>query len=213
MKLSGGSTRSDKSVSGKTMAGDDKKIKTNPTSKNEVPSKDKSGSGVDTSKAEGGQIADASPSGYSRGEGQKPVSKAYKDNWNAIFAKNKTIIRRLLLPASLIYFCSAKPTDACLASAQRQHRLSRIFWNRQARRPYELLTQLSNLGTTPKRVEHPDLRGCGTRKKARKNPGPSSFPVEGGISSPYRPCHPFHRQAYRAPHFPSSAFRRPWLPW
>ena len=47
----------------------------------------------------------------------------------------------------------------------------------------------------PKRVDHPDLRGCGTRKKARKNPGPSSFPVEGGISSPYRPCHPFHRQA------------------
>ena len=55
----------------------------------------------------------------SRGEGQKPVSKAYKDNWNAIFAKKKKIIRRLLLPASLIYFCSAKPTDACLASAQR----------------------------------------------------------------------------------------------
>jgi hypothetical protein len=74
---------------GKTMANDDKTIKTNPASKNEVPSKDKSGSGVDTSKAEGGKIADASPSGYSRGEGQKPVSKAYKDNWNAIFAKKK----------------------------------------------------------------------------------------------------------------------------
>jgi len=37
----------------------------------------------------GGKIADASPSGYSRGEGQKPVSKAYKDNWNAIFAKKR----------------------------------------------------------------------------------------------------------------------------
>ena len=72
------------------MTSDDKKIKTNPTPKNEVPSKeDKSTSGVDTSKAEGGKIADASPSGYSRGEGQKPVSKAYKDNWNAIFAKKK----------------------------------------------------------------------------------------------------------------------------
>ena len=122
------------------------------------------------------------------------------------------------LLASLIYFCSGKPTGACVASTQRQHRLSWILWNRQARRPSsesdELLPQLSNLPTTPKRVEHPDLRGCGTRKKARKNPpGPSSFPVEGGISSPYRPCHPFHRQAYRATHFPSSAFRRPWLPW
>jgi hypothetical protein len=90
MKLSGASTRSDKSALGKTMASDDKKIKTNPTPKNEVPSKeDKSTSGVDTSKAEDGKIADASPSGYSRGEGQKPVSKAYKDNWNAIFAKKK----------------------------------------------------------------------------------------------------------------------------
>jgi len=73
------------------MASDDKKIKTSPAPRNEVPPKDKSTSGVDT-KPEGGKIADtagASPSGYSRGEGQKPVSKAYKDNWNAIFAKKK----------------------------------------------------------------------------------------------------------------------------
>jgi len=27
---------------------------------------------------------------YSRGEGQKPVSQAYKDNWNAIYGKKKT---------------------------------------------------------------------------------------------------------------------------
>jgi hypothetical protein len=30
-----------------------------------------------------------SSSGYHRGEGQKPVTKAYKDNWNLIFAKKK----------------------------------------------------------------------------------------------------------------------------
>lgn len=30
-----------------------------------------------------------SPKNYSRGEGQKPVSQAYKDNWNAIFGKAK----------------------------------------------------------------------------------------------------------------------------
>ena len=84
------------------MSSDDKKIKTNPAPKNEVPLKDKSTSGVDPSKAEGGKVADASPSGYSRGEGQKPVSKAYKDNWNAIFAKNKeAVIRQPFLPASL----------------------------------------------------------------------------------------------------------------
>ena len=27
------------------------------------------------------------PKNYSRGEGQKPVTQAYKDNWNAIYGK------------------------------------------------------------------------------------------------------------------------------
>ena len=50
--------------------------------------KDKSTS--DLSKAEGDdKAATNSPSGYSRGEGQKPVSKAYRDNWNAIYANEK----------------------------------------------------------------------------------------------------------------------------
>jgi hypothetical protein len=67
---SGGQLDPGKSALGKTMASDDKKIKPNPVPKKEVPPNDKSASGVDTSKAEGGKIADASPSGYSRGEGQ-----------------------------------------------------------------------------------------------------------------------------------------------
>jgi hypothetical protein len=71
------------------MASDDKKTKTDPAPKKEAPAKDKSTSGVDSSKAEGGEKAADPSSGYSRGEGQKPVSKAYKDNWNAIFAKKK----------------------------------------------------------------------------------------------------------------------------
>jgi len=71
------------------MASDDKKIKTNPAPKNEAPPKNKSTSSVDLPKAEGGEITADLPSGYSRGEGQKPVSKAYKDNWNAIYAKKK----------------------------------------------------------------------------------------------------------------------------
>lgn len=71
------------------MASDDKKIKTGPATKNEDAPKSKSTSAGDASKAEGGEAADAAPSGYSRGEGQKPVSKAYKENWNAIFAKKK----------------------------------------------------------------------------------------------------------------------------
>ena len=69
------------------MASDDKKTKTNPAPKNEAPPESKSTSGVDPSKAEAGEKAAALP--YSRGEGQKPVSKAYKDNWNVIFAKKK----------------------------------------------------------------------------------------------------------------------------
>lgn len=41
----------------------------------------------DAPKAEGADAAAATPSNYSRGEGQKPVTAAYKENWNAIFGK------------------------------------------------------------------------------------------------------------------------------
>ena len=33
--------------------------------------------------------SDATPKKQGMGEGQKPVSKAYKDNWNDIFGKKK----------------------------------------------------------------------------------------------------------------------------
>jgi hypothetical protein len=79
---------SGKAALGKMMASDDKKVKTNPAPKAEAPQENKSTS-VEPSNAKGGDIAAASPTGYSRGEGQKPVSKAYKDNWNVIFAKKK----------------------------------------------------------------------------------------------------------------------------
>jgi hypothetical protein len=89
------------------MAGDDKKVKTNPaekketpakteapakseaSAKTEAPAKSKDTSDADRAKPEGGETTADAPSGYSRGEGQKPVSKAYKDNWNMIFAKKK----------------------------------------------------------------------------------------------------------------------------
>jgi hypothetical protein len=77
------------------MASDDKKTKTRPPSKNgsppkkkdESPPKNKDTSEVSASNAEGGEETADLSSNYSRGEGQKPVSKAYKDNWNAIYAK------------------------------------------------------------------------------------------------------------------------------
>jgi hypothetical protein len=43
----------------------------------------------DTSKSEGAETSGAAPTNYSRGEGQKPVTAAYRENWNAIFAKKK----------------------------------------------------------------------------------------------------------------------------
>jgi hypothetical protein len=76
------------------MASDDKKTDANPAPKKEGPPKGTSGAEpskaeAEPSKAEGGEAAAASPSNYSRGEGQKPVSRAYRENWNAIFAKKK----------------------------------------------------------------------------------------------------------------------------
>ncbi len=79
------------------MAKDDKKAKASPAPKAEVASakkeetapKDKTSSGAEPAKAEAGDAVAAAPKGYSRGEGQKPVTQAYKDNWNAIYAKKR----------------------------------------------------------------------------------------------------------------------------
>jgi hypothetical protein len=76
-------------ASEKMMASEDKNVETGPAPKSEAAPKKKSIPGAEESKVEGGEVAPAVPSGYSRGEGQKPVSKAYRDNWNEIFAKKK----------------------------------------------------------------------------------------------------------------------------
>lgn len=77
------------------MATDNKTAKADHAPKSESAAKDKSTSGeaiakTETkteAKTESSEAVAAAPSGYSRGEGQKPVSAAYKENWNAIFAK------------------------------------------------------------------------------------------------------------------------------
>lgn len=73
------------------MASDDTKAKAAPAPKKEAAAKTTdtaSEAAVKTEpKTEGGGTAAAAPSSYSRGEGQKPVTAAYKENWNAIFAK------------------------------------------------------------------------------------------------------------------------------
>ena len=79
------------------MAKDDKKTKAGPPPKAEVAAKkkdeaapkDKAASSAEPAKAETGDTAAAVPKSYSRGEGQKPVTQAYKDNWNAIYGKKK----------------------------------------------------------------------------------------------------------------------------
>jgi len=91
------------------MAGNDKKTKAAPpkaepakmsvakeaVSKEAAPKADAAAS-VDapakteaTSEAAPDAAADATPSNYSRGEGQKTVTKAYRDNWQAIFGDKK----------------------------------------------------------------------------------------------------------------------------
>ena len=85
------------------MPSDDKKTtKTDAAPKDAGPKKEavaetKTATGAEPAKSEakpegkaaaGEKAADA-PANYSRGEGQKPVTKAYKDNWNAIYGKRK----------------------------------------------------------------------------------------------------------------------------
>ena len=77
------------------------KTKADPVAKSDAPKKDKSSadakSTVDAkssadaapAKAEGGEKEAGAPSGYHRGEGQKPVSQAYRDNWSLIYGKKK----------------------------------------------------------------------------------------------------------------------------
>ena len=73
------------------MASDNKKIKADPAPKSEVAPKNKTPPGENIPKAESSETAAATPSNYSRGEGQKPVTAAYKENWNAIFAKKSAM--------------------------------------------------------------------------------------------------------------------------
>lgn len=61
-------------------------------SKDAAPKKPASETKAVEAKAETSAIdskPDAAPKRQGMGEGQKPVSKAYKDNWNDIFGKKK----------------------------------------------------------------------------------------------------------------------------
>jgi carbohydrate-binding DOMON domain-containing protein len=79
-----GPAAKDKSTSGEATAKTETKTETKTDTKTEAKTEAKT-----ETKTESSETVAAAPSGYSRGEGQKPVSAAYKENWNAIFAKKK----------------------------------------------------------------------------------------------------------------------------
>ena len=71
------------------MAADNEKLK--PKEKAQKEPKEKASSEAkEKTPVEAKPAATAeAPKNYSRGEGQKTVTQAYKDNWNAIFGKKK----------------------------------------------------------------------------------------------------------------------------
>jgi len=71
-----------KSAEAKTAEAKTADAKTASAPAKETPAKE-------TAKTESGHAADSAPSNYSRGEGQKPVSAAYRENWNLIFGDKK----------------------------------------------------------------------------------------------------------------------------
>jgi len=73
------------------MVADEKKSKPKEEAPKEKAPKEKTSS-EPKDKTPGEAKPDASaeaPKNYSRGEGQKTVTQAYKDNWNAIYGKKK----------------------------------------------------------------------------------------------------------------------------
>jgi hypothetical protein len=71
------------------MMADEKKSKTSPAAKKEAVPKTETPAATEPAKTESNETPGTAPASYSRGEGQKPVTQAYKDNWNAIFGKKK----------------------------------------------------------------------------------------------------------------------------
>ena len=76
------------------MSSDSKETKAAPAPKSATEAKSastpaKQTPAKETTKTESGDKADSAPSNYSRGEGQKPVSAAYRENWNVIFGEKK----------------------------------------------------------------------------------------------------------------------------
>jgi hypothetical protein len=81
-KKTGTAPKSDTAAKAKSTAADD--------APKGAPKDAPKGTPKDSPKSDGGEAGAAAPSNYSRGEGQKPVTAAYKENWDAIFGKKRT---------------------------------------------------------------------------------------------------------------------------
>ena len=73
------------SDSGGATASDTAKSETTPDSGGAAAS-----DGGASSESSGGSGSDGAPKSYSRGENQKPVTDAYRENWNDIFRRGKS---------------------------------------------------------------------------------------------------------------------------
>jgi hypothetical protein len=74
-----------------TMPADEKKTspKKEPTSPKKEPASKPTEAAPKAEATPKAEKADAAPKKQGMGEGQKPVTQAYKDNWDAIFGKKK----------------------------------------------------------------------------------------------------------------------------
>ena len=76
------------------MVGESKKTKSETAPKKDAAAKVESAAveaaPKDLPKSASGETAGTAPANYSWGEGQKQVTAAYRENWNAIFAKKST---------------------------------------------------------------------------------------------------------------------------
>ena len=82
-------TKTETAPKGDTAPKKDTAPKVEGTAAKDAPKEATKDAAKDAPKSDGAESATAAPSSYSRGEGQKPVTAAYKENWNAIFGKKK----------------------------------------------------------------------------------------------------------------------------
>jgi hypothetical protein len=82
----GAAGRKQPARSGQLMVADEKKLKPSDKAPKEKTSSEPKEKTPVEAKPETNAEA---PKNYSRGEGQKTVTQAYKDNWNAIYGKKK----------------------------------------------------------------------------------------------------------------------------